>query len=155
MLQIMLFTHSNCRLEFLVLENSYEVKWSESRSVMSDSLWPHRLYSLWNFPDKNTGVGSLSLLQWIFPTQGSNPGLLHCGRILYRLRTAIAVAVAKSLQSCPTLCDPIDGRPSGSPIPENSYKSPLILETSWRIVIMAVRVLIWWVMGNMQIPYVV
>ena len=155
MLQIMLFTHSNCRLEFLVLENSYEVKWSESRSVMSDSLWPHRLYSLWNSPDKNTGVGSISLLQGIFPTQGSNPGLLHCGRILYRLRTAIAVAVAKSLQSCPTLCDPIDGRPSGSPIPENSYKSPLILETSWRAVIMAVRVLIWWVMGNMQIPYVV
>ena len=52
-------------------------------------------------------------------------------------------ATAKSLQSCLTLCDPIDGSPSGSPIPENSYKSPLILETSWRAVIMAVRVLIW------------
>ena len=34
---------------------------------------------------KNTGVGSLSLLQWIFPTQESNPGLLHCRRILYQL----------------------------------------------------------------------
>ena len=34
---------------------------------------------------KNTGVGSLSLLQGIFPTQGLNPGLLHCRRILYRL----------------------------------------------------------------------
>ena len=33
----------------------------------------------------NTGVGSLSLLQWIFPTQGSNWGLLHCRRILYQL----------------------------------------------------------------------
>ena len=33
----------------------------------------------------NTGVGSLSLLQGIFPTQGSNPGLLHCGQILYQL----------------------------------------------------------------------
>ena len=32
---------------------------------------------------KNTGVGSLSLLQWIFPTQGSNRGLLHCRRILF------------------------------------------------------------------------
>ena len=34
---------------------------------------------------KNTGVGSLSLLQGIFPTQGSNPGLAHCRRILYQL----------------------------------------------------------------------
>ena len=32
-----------------------------------------------------TGVGSHSLLQGIFPTQGSNPGLLHCRRILYHL----------------------------------------------------------------------
>ena len=37
-----------------------------SRSVMSDSL---RLYSPWNSPGQNTGVGSLSLLQGIFPTQ--------------------------------------------------------------------------------------
>ena len=34
---------------------------------------------------KNTGVGSLSLLQWVFPTQESNQGLLHCWRILYQL----------------------------------------------------------------------
>ena len=34
---------------------------------------------------KNTGVGSVSLLQWIFPTQESNWGLLHCRRILYQL----------------------------------------------------------------------
>ena len=50
----------------------------ESRSVMSDSLTPHRLHSPWNSPGQNTGVGSLSLLQGIFPTQGSNPGLPHC-----------------------------------------------------------------------------
>ena len=37
------------------------------------------------FPGKNTGVGSLSLLQEIFPTQGSNPGLPHCRQILYHL----------------------------------------------------------------------
>jgi len=36
-------------------------------------------------PDQNTGAGSLSLLQGIFPTQGSNPGLPHCRRILYQL----------------------------------------------------------------------
>ena len=58
---------------------------SESCSVMSNSLWPHGLYSPWNSPGQNTGVGSLSLLQGIFPTQGSNPGLPHCRRILYQL----------------------------------------------------------------------
>ena len=58
---------------------------SESRSVMSDSLWPHGLYKPWNSPGQNTGVGILSLLQKIFPTQGSSPGLPHCRRILYQL----------------------------------------------------------------------
>ena len=58
---------------------------SESRSVVSNSLRPHGLYSPWNSPGQNTGVGSLSLLQGIFPTQGSNPGLLHYRRILYQL----------------------------------------------------------------------
>ena len=38
-----------------------------------------------NSPGQNTGLGSLSLFQGIFPTQGSNPGLLHCGQILYQL----------------------------------------------------------------------
>ena len=50
---------------------------------MSNSLRPHRLYSPWNSPDQNTEVGSHTLLQGIFPTQGSNPGLLHCRQILY------------------------------------------------------------------------
>ena len=44
---------------------------SESRSVMSDPLQPHGLNSPWNSPGQNAGVGSLSLLQWIFPTQES------------------------------------------------------------------------------------
>ena len=44
---------------------------------MSDSLQPHVLYTPWNSPGKNTGVGSCSLLQGIFPTQGLNPGLPH------------------------------------------------------------------------------
>ena len=39
----------------------------------------------WNSPGQNTGVGSRSLLQVIFLTQGSNPGLSHCRRILYCL----------------------------------------------------------------------
>ena len=40
---------------------------------------------LWDSPGQNTGLGSLSLLQGIFPTQGSNPGPLHCRWILYQL----------------------------------------------------------------------
>ena len=51
---------------------------------MSGSLWPHGL-SPWNSPGQNTGVGSLSLLQTIFPTQESNPGLPRCRQILYQL----------------------------------------------------------------------
>ena len=38
-----------------------------------------------DYTDQNTGVGSLSLLQGIFPTQGLNPGLPHCRWILYQL----------------------------------------------------------------------
>ena len=56
-------------------------QWCESQSVMSDSLRPHGLYS----PGQNTEVGNLSLLKGIFPNQGSNPGLPHCGQILYQL----------------------------------------------------------------------
>ena len=58
---------------------------SESCSVMSNSLQPHGLHRSWNSPGQNTGVGSLSFLQWIFPTQGLNPGLLHYRQILYQL----------------------------------------------------------------------
>ena len=58
---------------------------SESRSVVSDSLRPHGPYSLWNSPGQNTGVGSLSLHQGIFLTQGSYPGLPHYGWILNQL----------------------------------------------------------------------
>ena len=58
---------------------------NETHSVVSDSLWPHRVYSPWNFPGQNSGVGSLLLLQRIFPTQGLNPGLPPCGQILYQL----------------------------------------------------------------------
>ena len=61
-----------------------ESEWkSESRSVVCNSSWPHGLYSPWNSPDQNTGVSSL--LQGIFPTQGPNPGLLHCRQLLYQL----------------------------------------------------------------------
>ena len=74
---------------FLVVKpintSSNNVKKSESCSVVSDSLQPRELYSPWNSPGKNTGVGSHSLLQGIFPTQGLNSGLLHCMPVLYQL----------------------------------------------------------------------
>ena len=47
---------------------------------------PARLFCPWNTPGKNTGVGSHSFLQGIFPTQRSNPGLPPCRQILYHLR---------------------------------------------------------------------
>ena len=62
-----------------------------SHSVVSNSATPwtigfySRLLCPWNSPDKNTGVGCHALFQGIFPTQGSNLGLLHCRQILYRL----------------------------------------------------------------------
>ena len=58
---------------------------SESCLVMCNCLQPHGIYSLRNSPGQDTEVGSLSLLQGIFPTQGSNPGLPHCRWILYQL----------------------------------------------------------------------
>ena len=61
----------------------------EPASLMSSTLagrfftaWHH---SPWNSPGQNTGVDSLSRLQGIFSTQGLNPGLPHCKRILYHL----------------------------------------------------------------------
>ena len=69
----------------LALFTTFQKSVSESRSVMSDSLQPHELYSPWNFPGQNTAVDSFPLLQGIFPTQGLNPGLPHCRWILYQL----------------------------------------------------------------------
>ena len=52
---------------------------------VAQSCLTHGLYSPRNSPGQNTRKGSLSLLQGIFPTQGLNPGLLHCRQILYQL----------------------------------------------------------------------
>ena len=88
-----------------MIRSSCKIKIScESHTVVSNSLWPHGLYSPWNSPCQNTGVGSLSLLQGIFPAQESNQGLLHCRWILYQRREEFS-SVA---QSCLTLCDPMN-----------------------------------------------
>ena len=108
--------------------------WSKSRSVMSDSLQLHGLYSPWNSPGQNTAVSSLSLLQGIFPIQGSNPSLPHCRQISHReslfvqcnspkekkkkvmwgLWHVLSCLHAKSLQSCLTLCSPMECSLPGS-----------------------------------------
>ena len=81
-----LLHHVAIMMMFLDLASLYAVE-SESKScsVVSDSLQPHGLYSPWNSLGQNIGMGSLSLLQGIFPTQGSSPGLPHCRWILYHL----------------------------------------------------------------------
>ena len=94
------------------LENSMDCKVlfssvAQSCLTLCDPLRPHGLYCPWNSPGQNTGVGSLSLLQQIFPTQESNPGLPHCRRILYQLsyqesqggdgRTAVLLQLTEDL----------------------------------------------------------
>ena len=64
------FDKSSYRLKYFKFQECE----SESHSVVSDSLRPHGLYSAWNSPGQNTGVGSLFLLQWIFLTQELNRG---------------------------------------------------------------------------------
>ena len=70
------------------------------------------------------GISQAKALEWVAmtSTQGSNSGLLHCRWILYHWATKgalnkTAAVAAKLLQPCPTLCDPIDGSPPGSPVP--------------------------------------
>ena len=60
------------------------LKW-KSLSRVRVFATPRTIYTPRNSPSQNTGVGSRSLLQRIFPTQGSNPGLLYRGQILYCL----------------------------------------------------------------------
>ena len=58
---------------------------SLTSSRLASRFFTTRHHSPWNSPGQNTGVGSLSLPQGIFLTQGLNPGLLHCRQILYQL----------------------------------------------------------------------
>ena len=91
--------------------------WSETHSAVSDSLWPHeptRLLCPWNSAGQNTGVGSHSLLQGVFPTQGLNPGLPHCRQILPS--EPPEVKWSEVAQSCLTPWDPMDCSPPGSTI---------------------------------------
>ena len=75
------------------------------------TLWPHGLYRRWNSPGQNTGVGSRSLLQGIFPNQEWNPGLLHCRWILYQLSHS-SVQWLSRVQ----LCNPMGCSTLGFPV---------------------------------------
>ena len=66
-------------MDFFIYIYTVKVKVTQSTSQL------HGLYSPWNSPGHNTGVGSLFHLQWIFPTQEPNQGLLHYRQILYQL----------------------------------------------------------------------
>ena len=59
----------------------------------------------WDFPGKNTGVGCHFLLQRIFPTQGSIPGLLHCRQTLYRLSHTCKTEILLFFESIENICE--------------------------------------------------
>ena len=90
---IYIYTHTHSAYTYILYE-------SESRSVVSDSLWPHGPYSPWNSTGQNIGVGSLSLLQGIFPSQGLNPCLPHCRGILYQLSYYVYLYVCVCVYAC-------------------------------------------------------
>ena len=109
-----------CRLP---LYTSWDRQWTElqhragiacSLVAVSDPLQPHGLYASrllcpWKFPGRSTGVGCHFLLQGIFPTRGSNPGLLH---LLHWQADSLPLCpwdqFSSVAQSCPTLCNPMD-----------------------------------------------
>ena len=91
LIHLLILTVFGCTQGFLYVTLCFlTIVKSVSCSVECDSLQPHglqaaRLLCPRNSPGKNTGVGGHHLLQGIYPTQGSNLGLLHCRQILYLL----------------------------------------------------------------------
>ena len=90
----------------------------------------------WNSPGQNTGVGSLSRIQGLFPTQGSNPGLLVCRRILYQLSHKQSPRILECVP-IPSPADlPYPGIKMGSPalkvisLPTELWGKPLTLSIS-------------------------
>ena len=90
--QILLNDTKGIQANYFLLHIPKKIKRSESgtkqtglNSVAQSCPTFFDLHGLWYSLGQNTGVGRFSLLQQILPTQGSNPGLPHCGRILYQL----------------------------------------------------------------------
>ena len=106
-------------------------KWSEVAQPCStlcnpmDCSPPGSSVHPWDFPDKGTGMSYHFLLQGIFPTQGSNPGLPHCRQILLSSEPPgksiwyiqfSSVQFSSVAQSSPTLCDPMNHSTPGLPV---------------------------------------
>ena len=111
-------------------------------------------YTVHGILQASSGVGCHALLQGIFPTQGSNPDLLHCRGILYQLShqgkprispvdlpnpgielgspafqeeslpTELSVQFSSVAQSCPTLRDPMNHSTPGFPVHHQLPESP-------------------------------
>ena len=103
--QMTLGDSSLIRIQVISLES--EVKVRQSCPTLCDPVV--RFLGPWNSAGQNTGVGSLSLLQGIFPVQGLNPGFLHCRKILYQLSPKRSPRILKwvacpfcSGSACPT-----------------------------------------------------
>ena len=100
--------------EDVVYMRKKKVKVAQSCLTLCD---PNGLYSPWISPGQNTEVGSLSLLQGIFPTQGSNPGILYGKRILYQLSprkpsgiyTMDYYSVSNNAKQNNAICNNMDG----------------------------------------------
>ena len=92
-----------CEINCPLWGTSNYLKWQKVKVAQ----WCLTLWDPRNSPGYNTGVDSLSLLQGIFPTQGSNPGLLHCRQILYQLRHKGSLQMAERvLQTLTCLTSP-------------------------------------------------
>ena len=91
---------------------------------MSTSLRPHGLYSLWNSPGQNTGVGSLFHLQGIVPIQVSNPGLLHCRQILYQMSHTGSPYISHQFSHIVVLITLL-GEGSGTPLQYSCLENPI------------------------------
>ena len=77
------FVLGHIEFEFYVAGRVFVYVLSLSRVRLFVTPWTvTRLLCPWGFPGKSTGVGCHYLLQGIFPTQGSNTGLLHCRQML-------------------------------------------------------------------------
>ena len=115
------------------------------------------IYSPWNSPGQNTRVGSLSLLQGIFPTQGSNPGLPHCRQILDQLShqgnprildwVAYPFYKGSSWTRNQTRVSCIAGRFFTSWAPRESQH---VKYTCWRLVYFSLSPDTWWFMKSLS-----
>ena len=95
--------------------NAWSEKWKWSRSVVSNSSWPHglqptRLLHPWDFPGKSTGVGGHCLLHWV-PTLLYSSIIEHC----HTHKSSIELGSARVELQCSCLENPGTGEPGGLP----------------------------------------